>query len=271
MKTQITILSIFFSVSAMAGSGPTVSVRTAPANDTIIVFPTSSITLTGTATEANPGHPILDTTWTKTIGPAATITNSANRMTTTVTGLTVGDYEFTLTATDKNNSTSAKVNVKVISGILPFTLAYFHASANDEGIKLDWQTNMESNNSLFIIQKSTDGVNFLDIASVATKANNGNSDAPLTYSYEIFSKNTTTADMRYMLLAMALLASVVFIGKLKRVYKSMLLGIACLFLFSCSKSVTVPNTTPTSSKTAFRLKQVDIDGHFNYSEVKLLN
>ncbi|HMH35107.1 MAG TPA: hypothetical protein VK543_18855 [Puia sp.] len=271
MKTQITILSIFFSISTMAGAGPTVSVKTAPAKDTIIVFPTSTITLTGTATEVNPGHPILDTTWTKTSGPAATITNSSNRMTTTVTGLSVGNYQFTLTATDKNNSTAVNLNVKVISGLLPVTLTYFHASANDQGIKLDWQTNMESNNSVFIIQKSTDGFNFVDVASVATKANNGNSDAPLTYSYQIFSKNTTTADMRYMLLAMALLVSVVFISKLNRVYKSLLLGIACLFLFSCSKSVTIPNNIPASSKTEFRLKQVDIDGHVNYSEVRLLN
>jgi hypothetical protein len=270
MKTQLTVLSIFFSMSAMAWAGPTVSVRTTPAADTIIVFPKNSITLTGTATQANPGHPILDTTWTKTSGAAATITNSSNRMTTTVTGMVVGNYVFTLTATDKNNSTSVTINVKVISGLLPVKLAYFQVSANDEGIKLDWQTNMESNNSLFVIQKSIDGSNFLDIASVASKANNGNSSSPLTYSYQIFSKNTT-AGMNYMPLVMALLVSIALISQLNKVYKSLVLGLTCLFLFSCSKSVSTPNNTPISSKTEFRLKQVDIDGHFNYSEVKLLN
>ncbi len=268
MKTPSIILSIFFSASAIAQ--PTVSGRTSPATDTVIILTTNSITLTGTAVQANPGHPILDTTWTKTSGPAATITNNSNRMTTTVTGLVQGSYVFKLAATDKQNSASAIVNVKVISGLLPLELAYFHASRNDEGIKLTWQTNMESNNSLFIIQKSIDGSNFTDIASIASKAKNGNSSTQLTYSYQILGEIMKT-DMHYMLLAMTLLASIVLISKLNKVYKSLVLGIVCLFLFSCTKSVSVPNNTPISTKTEFRLKQVDLDGHFNYLEIKLVN
>jgi hypothetical protein len=268
MKASLTILSIFFSVSAIAQ--PTVSGRTAPAMDTIIILPTNTITLTGTAVQANPGHPILDTTWTKTSGPAATITNSSNRMTTTVTGLVAGTYVFTLTATDKQNSASAHVNVKVLTGILPLTLDYFRASLNDQGILLTWQTDMESNNSAFMIQKSTDGTNFVDMAVVASKAKGGNSSIALTYSYQIFTGNTK-ADMHYMLLVMTLLAFIVLISKLSRLYKSLVLCIACLFLFSCTKSESVPNNTPTSSKTEFRLKQVDLDGNFTYSEINLVN
>src|SRR5580700_3955725 len=103
MKTLLIILSVAFSLSAMAQPVPTVSGRTAPAKDTIITLPTNSITLTGTAVQSDPGHPIIDTTWTETSGPAATITNSSNRMTTKVTGMVVGSYVFTLTATDKQN------------------------------------------------------------------------------------------------------------------------------------------------------------------------
>src|ERR1700676_3593144 len=98
MKISFVILCICFSVSAMAQPQPTVSGRTTPAKDTIIILPTNSITLTGTAVQANPGHPILDTTWTQTSGPAATITNPSNRMTTTLTGLVAGSYLFKLTA-----------------------------------------------------------------------------------------------------------------------------------------------------------------------------
>jgi hypothetical protein len=268
MKTSLIILSILFSASAIAQ--PTVSGRTAPAIDTVIILPTNSITLTGTAIRANPGHPILDTTWTKTSGPAATITNSSNRMTTTVTGMLAGTYVFMLKATDKNNSASASVTVRVISGVLAIELAYFNASRNDKGTMLTWQTDMESNNAYFVIQKSTDSSNFTDIAIIATKAKNGNSSTQLNYSYQVSSENTQ-ADMHYMLLVMTLLAFVVLISKLNKIYKSLVLAIACMFLFSCTKSVSVPNNTPVSSKTGYRLKQVDMNGNINYSEIKLVN
>jgi hypothetical protein len=266
MKTLLIILSVAFSLSAMAQPVPTVSGRTAPAKDTIITLPTNSITLTGTAVQSDPGHPIIDTTWTETSGPAATITNSSNRMTTTVTGLVQGSYVFTLTAANKQKSASATVNVKVIPGLLSTSLAYFNVSRMNGGLMLTWQTNMETNNSHFIVQKSIDGSNFTDIASIASKAQNGNSDVQLTYSYEIFGE-VIQADMHYLLLVMTFLASITLISKLKNIYKSLVLGLACMFLFSCTKSVSVPNHT-ISSKTEFRLKQVDLEGHINYSEIK---
>jgi hypothetical protein len=61
------------------------------------------------------------------------------------------------------------------------------------------------------------------------------------------------------------------ISKLKKAYKCLVLGIACMFLFSCTKSVTVPDNAPASTVKAFRLKQVDIDNHVSYSEVIILN
>ena len=116
---------------------------------------------------------------------------------------------------------------------------------------------METNNSYFIVQKSIDGSNFTDIASIASKAQNGNSDIQLNYSYQINTGNAQ-ADM---------LASITLISKLKNIYKSLILGLVCMFLFSCTKTVSVPNNT-ISSKTEFRLKQVDLVGHITYSEIK---
>jgi hypothetical protein len=268
MKTLLFILSFFVSVSAIAQ--PTVSGRTAPAMDTIVILPTNSITLTGTAIEANPGHPILDTTWTETSGPAATITNPSNRMNTTVTGLVKGTYVFTLTATDKQKSASASITVNVISGVLPVQLAYLNASRNDNGIMLTWQTDMESNNARFIIQESTNGSDFYDIATISSQAKEGNSSIPLTYSYQIFN-NVTQANMQGIVPVMILLVSIILIGKLKKLYKCLVLAIICLFLFSCSKSVTTPDKAPGSSTSAFRLKQVDLDNNVHYSEIIVLN
>jgi len=268
MKTALFILSVFFSISAIAQ--PTVSGYTIPAKDTIIILPTSSITLSGTAVQGNPGHPILDTSWTKTSGPAATITKPSNRMTTTVTGLVAGSYIFTLTATDKQNSSSAAVKITVISGILPVQLAHFNVSKNDQGILISWQTEMESNNSGFIIQESTNGSSFFDLAAISSQAKGGNSNTPLTYSYQI-SNNNSQADMHSIWFVMTLLAIIVFISKLKKAYKCLILGIVCMFLFSCSKSVTVPDNTPASTVKAFRLKQIDLDNQVNYSEIIMLN
>jgi hypothetical protein len=273
MKPQQVIFSIIFSsalFSVSAVAQPTVTGMTSIPTDTTITLPTNSVTLTGTAKEANPGHPILDTTWVQTSGPAAaTITNPSNRMTTTVTGLVQGNYVFALTATDKQHSASASVNVHVLPGVLPIQLAYFNITPNNSGLLLTWQTSMESNNAYFVVQKSTDDSTFTDIATIISKAENGNSAIPLNYSYQVL-EQAIEANMHGMLLAMTLLTVIALVSKLNKYYKSLILGVVCLFLFSCSKSVSVP-TKNVPVKTEFRLKQVALDGTVTYSAVKLVN
>ena len=267
MKTVILSLAVLISLSAFAQ--PSVSGNTTPAVDTIIFLPASTVTLSGTAVQRNPGHPILDTSWTKTSGPA-TNPITPNRMTTSVTGLSVGAYVFTLTATDKNNSASATVKVTVVSGILPVTFGYFHASRNDEGVVVKWQTVMESNNSVFVIQRSTDAFNFSDIAYIPTQAKNGNSSIPLTYTVQL-NNNGTYAGMQGLLLFMIILAGVVLISRLNKTYKCLVLAISCCFLFSCTKSVTTPDNNKPAAKTMFRIKQVNMDNKVSYSEVVVVN
>jgi hypothetical protein len=273
MKLQQAIFGIVFSstlFSISAVAQPTVTGMTSPAKDTTIILPTNTVTLTGTAIKANPGHPILDTTWVQTSGPAAaTITNPSNRMTTTVTGLVQGNYVFTLTATDKQNAASASVNVHVLPGTLPVQLVYFNINSDNAGLLLTWQTSMESNNAYFVVQKSIDDSTFTNVVTIMSKAENGNSTVPLNYSYQILGQ-VTEADMHVMLLVITLLAAVVLVSKLSKFYKSLVLGVVCMFLFSCSKSVSVPtNTIP--AKTEYRLMQVALDGTVTYSPVKLVN
>ena len=266
MKTVLLSLTVLFSISAFAQ--PTVSASTAPAVDTIIFLPASSVTLTGIAIQKNPGHPVLTNTWSETSGPFANITDPTS-LTTTVTGLSIGAYVFSLTATDKNNSASATVKVTVISGILPVSFGYFHASRNDEGVILKWQTTMESNNSVFVIQRSIDATNFSDIAYIPSQAKNGNSSIPLTYSVQL-NNNGTYAGMQGLLIFMSILAGLALISRLNKTSKCMVLAIACLFLFSCSKSVATPDNK-SSAKTMFRIKQVNMDNQVSYSEVVIVN
>ena len=70
-----------------------------------ITLPTSSITVSGTAT-GNGGASIVSTLWTQDSGPNTASITSASSLSTTITGLIQGTYVFRLTATD-NNSLSA--------------------------------------------------------------------------------------------------------------------------------------------------------------------
>jgi hypothetical protein len=265
---SIIFSSAFFSLSAVAQ--PTVTGMASPAKDTTIILPANSVTLTGTAKQANPGHPILDTSWAQTSGPAlASIPKPLNRMTTTVTGLVEGNYVFTLTATDKQNSASVSINVHVLPGTLPIQLAKFNITPDNTGLLLTWQTSTESNNAYFVVQKSTDDSTFTDIATIMSKAENGNSTVALNYSYQIL-EQAIEANMHGLLPVITLLSAIALVSKLNKFYKSLVLGVVCLFLFSCSKSVSVPkNTVP--AKTEYRLKQVALDGTVTYSAVKLVN
>jgi hypothetical protein len=56
-----------------------------------------------------------------------------------------------------------------ISSALPVTLAHFQATAVGSGIQLAWQMGVENTIKSFTIQRSLDGINFTDIASIAVK------------------------------------------------------------------------------------------------------
>jgi hypothetical protein len=80
-------------------------------SDQIISLPTNSVTLTGSGTDAD--GTISSYAWTKEVGGTATIT-SPTSATTTVTGLSAGEYRFRLTVTDNNGATgSDTVHVRV--------------------------------------------------------------------------------------------------------------------------------------------------------------
>lgn len=78
-------------------------------SDKTITLPTSSVTLTGTASDAN--GTIASYSWTKVSGTGGTITTPATAST-TVTGLTQGTYVFNLKVTD-NQGATANDNVTV--------------------------------------------------------------------------------------------------------------------------------------------------------------
>ena len=85
-----------------------------------IELPTSSVTLTGTAT-GNGGATIVSTAWTEVSGPVTGMIANAGSLSTGVSGLTTaGTYVFQFKATDNHNLTSmATVTVTVQAAVPP--------------------------------------------------------------------------------------------------------------------------------------------------------
>lgn len=50
-------------------------------------------------------------------------------------------------------------------------------------IQLEWTTNLETDNSVFYVEHSANGIDFTVIAQVVTKAPGGNSTTPIQYQY----------------------------------------------------------------------------------------
>jgi hypothetical protein len=79
------------------------------------------------------------------------------------------------------NRALTALEILQLSGVaLPVKLTSFIAVNNNNRIKLQWQTQYEQNSKHYIIQRSTDGVNFTDIDKVSAA---GTSSVPLTYDY----------------------------------------------------------------------------------------
>lgn len=83
----------------------------------------------------------------------------------------------------------ATVTVYFVGVKVPILLAGFSATRRDALITIKWTTATESNNSRFELQRSAGGAAFQTIATIASKATNGNSDLPLNYEY---SESSTT-------------------------------------------------------------------------------
>jgi Secretion system C-terminal sorting domain/PKD domain len=94
-----------------------------------ITLPTSSVTLTGTAT-GNGGATISSTDWTQVSGPGTAAIGSASSLSTGVSGLVAGTYVFKLTATDDNNLTATSIVTITVNAAVPPPPAHVPPVAN---------------------------------------------------------------------------------------------------------------------------------------------
>ncbi len=75
------------------------------------------------------------------------------------------------------------VDATLASGLVPVNLTTFTGVKEGNRNILNWSTANETNNKAFELQRSANGEKFSSIATINSKAENGNSSSVLTYSY----------------------------------------------------------------------------------------
>ena len=94
-------------------------------------------------------------------------------------GLTGGSYT-NITVGPSSSCASNPVAVTLASCPLPVKLVNFNAKQSDDMIAINWQTASEINNNYFVLERSSDGVNFTPITKVKGA---DNSSTLLNYSF----------------------------------------------------------------------------------------
>lgn len=146
-KTQLTIAP-YTSIILIRDTIVPVIVNVLPVSNAgtnqVITLPTSTVTLTGTGTDAD--GVISTYAWTKFSGGAATIT-TPSAATTTVTGLVAGTYIFRLTVTDNSGGTATSNMQVIVNPAPPVNIAPTANAGSDSTISLPAGITLSGSNS----------------------------------------------------------------------------------------------------------------------------
>ncbi len=94
---------------------------------------------------------------------------AAEPLTITVGAKAAGDGEYFATFASSNSNV-----------VLPIELTSFTANCNGRSAFIEWTTATEKNNDFFVLERSTDAINFKEITRIAGA---GNSIEPISYAY----------------------------------------------------------------------------------------
>ena len=145
---------------------------------------------------------------------------------------------------------------------LPVRFGEIKAKITDGNLVVTWQTVAEQNNDHFDIEVSKDGIKFSKLATIKTKASNGNSDKIIDYDY--------SSDKNTDLLSICIL-SIFFLLLLMNKRNKPLLFLTLIMIVStitvaCYKAEKHIDVNK-EGKLYVRIVQVDIDGKKNYSKI----
>jgi len=151
--------------------------------------------------------------------------------------------------------------VKDARTVLPVSFGAVTARLKNNRLQVNWETETETNNDHFEIEASHDGTTFQRIATVASKAPDGNSHASLNYEWVSPSAVSLAA---LPVIAFLLLSLTGLRRKANRIF--MLAAITGIMApgTSCTKNETVLSAGETYY---IRLVQVDTDGTATASKI----
>ena len=146
------------------------------------------------------------------------------------------------------------------AAVLPVTFGSVNAAIKNNSLSVNRTTGKETANDHFEIEASTDGEQFTQPGTVASKAAQGNSDVLLSYEF------TTTATLPVAAISLAGLAFLPFWGvrRKKAGLVSLAIAIAAIIITGCSKQA---DAVATNQNYYIRIAQVDKDGTKIYSKV----
>lgn len=106
---------------------------------------------------------------------------------------TVSDiYDYSIPLLGGCDTTYARGTIEILAcSILPVELVSFQAMVDNCNVNLKWETASEFNNRQFVVYRSEDAVNWLEIGVVA---GNGTTSTPMLYS---FTDNSAPGTMLY--------------------------------------------------------------------------
>ncbi len=147
---------------------------------------------------------------------------------------------------------------------LPVVFGDIRARLMKVALTIDWTTQSEMNNDRFEVQASANGIDFTTIATVSSKAPNGNADTPT--KYQVLVKSPAGA------LGIMGLLGLLGIGWAPLKRRTLLAaGMACMLaagiFHSCTKN-TEAYPDASAGNIFIRIKQMDKDGKYTYSKMQ---
>jgi hypothetical protein len=88
----------------------------------------------------------------------------------------VGDYSCNKTLYINNGGSNYTANFTIVTSggtctLLPVELTNFSVNCYDEDVKITWTTASENRNDYFVVEKSYDGINWLEVEKIAGQGN----------------------------------------------------------------------------------------------------
>ncbi|WP_346237616.1 right-handed parallel beta-helix repeat-containing protein [Niabella insulamsoli] len=157
--------------------------------------------------------------------------------------------------------TAVDIGAYEFDGALPVHFGTLNASVKNNSLHVEWTTESESNNDHFNIEISGDGQQFTNVATLQSKAGEGNSAALERYEWH----SPITEWSQIFSLAMAPLFFLLVGSFLKRKKIMALLFSGLLAIVPACRKTTAD--LQESLKVFVRIQQVDKDGEATYSKV----